>query len=183
MQHLENGVVVTIWYRAPELLLGSKHYTKAVDMWAIGCIFSELMTTVALFQGKEKDQKNPNLFQDIQLDRIFRVLGKPTTKIWPDLQYLPDWRSSGQNKWKDTIIEKEWNNYSDHETAVAIQAKSYNDKQAFELMNKMLEYDPSKRISASDALDHPFFKSEPIPGRNVFSLTYPPRQNLTGSRA
>jgi len=54
----ENGVVVTIWYRSPELLLGSKHYTKAVDIWAIGCIFAELLTTNPLFTGKEKDVKS-----------------------------------------------------------------------------------------------------------------------------
>jgi cyclin-dependent kinase 8/11 len=43
--------VVTIWYRAPELLLGTSHYTPAVDMWAIGCIFGELLTLNALFPG------------------------------------------------------------------------------------------------------------------------------------
>lgn len=46
----DNGVVVTIWYRAPELLLGGKHYTRAVDMWAAGCIFAELITLRPLFQ-------------------------------------------------------------------------------------------------------------------------------------
>jgi serine/threonine protein kinase len=46
----DNGVVVTIWYRAPELLLGVKHYTTAVDMWAVGCIFAELLTLKPLFQ-------------------------------------------------------------------------------------------------------------------------------------
>ncbi|KNC77096.1 serine/threonine protein kinase, partial [Sphaeroforma arctica JP610] len=48
-------VVVTIWYRAPELLLGSKHYTKAIDMWAIGCIFAELMTTKPIFRGHQEE--------------------------------------------------------------------------------------------------------------------------------
>jgi serine/threonine protein kinase len=48
----ENGVVVTIWYRAPELLFGMKHYTPAVDVWAAGCIFGELMTLSALFPGR-----------------------------------------------------------------------------------------------------------------------------------
>eukprot|EP01119_Soliformovum_irregulare_P011171 TRINITY_DN2781_c0_g1_i1.p1 TRINITY_DN2781_c0_g1~~TRINITY_DN2781_c0_g1_i1.p1 ORF type:complete len:317 (+),score=43.01 TRINITY_DN2781_c0_g1_i1:99-1049(+) len=74
----ENGVVVTIWYRAPELLLGSKHYTKAVDIWAIGCIFAELLTRLPLFPGMEKETKQPHLFQDIQLDKIFGVLGRPS---------------------------------------------------------------------------------------------------------
>lgn len=47
----ENGVVVTIWYRAPELLLGATHYTPAVDMWAAGCIFGELLTLKPMFPG------------------------------------------------------------------------------------------------------------------------------------
>ena len=71
----DNGVVVTIWYRAPELLLGAKHYTRAVDIWAIGCIFAELITTKPLFPGKEKDPQNPNLFQTDQVDKIFQLLG------------------------------------------------------------------------------------------------------------
>jgi cyclin-dependent kinase 8/11 len=58
----DNGVVVTIWYRAPELLLGAKHYTSAVDMWAVGCIFAELLTLKPLFQGVEA-KATPNPFQ------------------------------------------------------------------------------------------------------------------------
>jgi cyclin-dependent kinase 8/11 len=55
LQPLFNGdkVVVTIWYRAPELLLGSRHYTKAVDMWAVGCIFGELLALKPIFKGEE----------------------------------------------------------------------------------------------------------------------------------
>jgi serine/threonine protein kinase len=67
-------------------------------MWAIGCIFAELITTNPLFPGREKDQKNPNLFQDIQLDKIFRVLGRPNESIWPDLKFLPDWRLQNPEK-------------------------------------------------------------------------------------
>lgn len=177
----ENGVVVTIWYRAPELLFGSKHYTKAVDMWAIGCIFSELLTNQALFPGKEKDPKNPNLFQDIQLDRIFKVIGKPSIDIWPDLAALPDWQTgSGNMKWKDTIIEREWHHYPifTPDNAMKLQQKSYPDINAYNLLCKMLEYDPQKRISASDALDHPYFKQDPAPGKNVFQMDYPSRAQL-----
>ncbi|CAI7767277.1 unnamed protein product, partial [Closterium sp. NIES-54] len=58
----DNGVVVTIWYRSPELLLGSRHYTCAVDMWAVGCIFAELLTLKPLFQGLE-DKTSANAFQ------------------------------------------------------------------------------------------------------------------------
>ncbi|KAJ7524885.1 hypothetical protein O6H91_17G026100 [Diphasiastrum complanatum] len=90
----DNGVVVTIWYRAPELLLGAKHYTSAVDMWAVGCIFAELLTLKPLFQGLE-DKSGPNPFQIDQLDKIFKVLGHPTPDRWPTIGHLPHWQ---QNK-------------------------------------------------------------------------------------
>ena len=61
-------MVVTIWYRAPELLLGAEHYTPAVDIWAIGCIFGELITLKPLFQGEERKQPT-NAFQDNQVDK------------------------------------------------------------------------------------------------------------------
>lgn len=62
----DNGVVVTIWYRSPELLLGGKHYTRAVDVWAAACIFAELCMLRPLFQGVEC--KTPgNAFQ-VQVD-------------------------------------------------------------------------------------------------------------------
>ena len=63
-----NGVVVTIWYRSPELLLGAQHYTPAVDVWAIGCIFGELISLKPLFQGDERKQP-PNAFQINQLEK------------------------------------------------------------------------------------------------------------------
>ncbi|KAL7223403.1 hypothetical protein ACSBR1_024953 [Camellia fascicularis] len=92
----ENGVVVTIWYRAPELLLGAKHYTSAVDMWALGCIFAELLTLKPLFQGQEV-KATPNPFQLDQLDKIFKVLGHPTQEKWPTLVNLPHWQSDMQH--------------------------------------------------------------------------------------
>ena len=64
----DNGVVVTIWYRAPELLLGAQHYTPAVDVWAAGCIFGELVTLRPLFQGEERKQPAA-VFQSDQIDR------------------------------------------------------------------------------------------------------------------
>jgi cyclin-dependent kinase 8/11 len=60
--------VVTIWYRAPELILGAQHYTTAVDIWAIGCIFGELITLKPLFQGEERKQP-PTVFQAHQMDK------------------------------------------------------------------------------------------------------------------
>lgn len=84
LQPLFNGdkVVVTIWYRAPELLLGSRHYTKAIDIWAIGCIFAELITLRPIFKGEEAKVENKKTvpFQKNQLQKIFEVLGNPTSK-------------------------------------------------------------------------------------------------------
>jgi cyclin-dependent kinase 8/11 len=83
-------VVVTLWYRAPELLLGAKHYTKAVDLWAVGCIFVELINTRELFCGKEVEGSNAP-FQKDQLDKIFKVLGMPTPQTWEGLENLPEY--------------------------------------------------------------------------------------------
>lgn len=82
LQPLFSGdkVVVTIWYRAPELLLGARHYTKAIDCWAVGCIFAELLALRPIFKGEEAklDAKKNVPFQRDQLTKIFDVLGTPT---------------------------------------------------------------------------------------------------------
>jgi cyclin-dependent kinase 8/11 len=83
LQPLYNGdkVVVTIWYRAPELLLGSRHYTKEIDCWAVGCIFAELMMLKPLFKGEEaKDSSTRVPFQEDQLKKIIEILGYPQGK-------------------------------------------------------------------------------------------------------
>lgn len=82
---------MTVWYRAPELLLGARHYTRAVDVWAAGCIFAELVALRPLFQGAERKQGGAPLQLD-QLDKVFRVLGRPDERAWPLLTSLPHWR-------------------------------------------------------------------------------------------
>ncbi|XP_072962282.1 cyclin-dependent kinase E-1 [Typha angustifolia] len=152
----ENGVVVTIWYRAPELLLGAKHYTSAVDMWAVGCIFAELLTLKPLFQGVEV-KATPNPFQLDQLDKIFKVLGHPTTEKWPTLVNLPYWQNDQQH-----IQGRKYENTGLH-NIVHLAQKS----PPFDLLSKMLEYDPRKRITAAQALEHEYFRMDPLPGRNA----------------
>jgi serine/threonine protein kinase len=78
--------VVTLWYRAPEILLGCKKYACAVDTWSIGCIFAEMATGRPLFPG---DSEIDELF------RIFRVLGTPTEATWPGVSSLPDYKVRG----------------------------------------------------------------------------------------
>ncbi|KAI8018048.1 Cyclin-dependent kinase E-1 [Camellia lanceoleosa] len=158
----ENGVVVTIWYRAPELLLGAKHYTSAVDMWAVGCIFAELLTLKPLFQGQEV-KATPNPFQLDQLDKIFKVLGHPTQEKWPTLVNLPHWQSDMQH-----IQGHKYDNPGLY-SVVVLNPKS----PAYDLLSKMLEYDPRKRITAAQALEHEYFRLEPLPGRNALVPSQP----------
>lgn len=142
-----DAVVVTIWYRAPELLLGAKHYTKAIDLWAIGCIFAELVTSKPLFQGQEKERKGDdrNPFQADQIDKIFRILGKPTLEQWPGAADLPNWQHA-----------QAWQPYPPilHERVRGLGKSSHG----YDLLAKLLEYDPNKRITAENALKHPFFE-------------------------
>eukprot|EP00466_Bigelowiella_natans_P004436 jgi/Bigna1/129789/aug1.9_g4497 len=81
-----DGDVVTIWYRAPELLLGSQHYTPVIDIWSVGCIMGELMKRQPLFAGddKKKTKNKPNFYYD-QMDKITSVLGPVTTNRWPNV--------------------------------------------------------------------------------------------------
>ncbi|KAL8106423.1 cyclin-dependent kinase G-2-like isoform X3 [Apium graveolens] len=73
-------LVVTLWYRAPELLLGTKQYSTAIDMWSLGCIMAELLSKEPLFNGKTEFD---------QIDKIFKMLGVPNETIWPGFSKLP----------------------------------------------------------------------------------------------
>ena len=84
-------VVVTFWYRAPELLLGAKHYTKAIDIWAIGCIFAELLTAEPIFYCREEDIKTSTPYHQEQLQRIFHIMGYPSTDDWHDIKKMPEY--------------------------------------------------------------------------------------------
>lgn len=74
---------MTLWYRAPEILLGCKKYACAVDTWSIGAIFAEMATGKPIFPG---DSEIDELF------RIFRLLGTPTEVVWPGVSSLPDYK-------------------------------------------------------------------------------------------
>ncbi|KAL0450868.1 UNVERIFIED_CONTAM: Cell division control protein 2C [Sesamum latifolium] len=125
--------IVTLWYRAPEVLLGSTHYSTAVDMWSVGCIFAEMVRRQALFPGDSEFQ---------QLLHIFRLLGTPTEKHWPGVSSLRDWHVYPQ--WEPQNL------------APAVPSLGPD---GVDLLSKMLKYDPAERISAKAALDHPYFDS------------------------
>lgn len=82
--------VVTLWYRSPEVLLGSARYSTPVDIWSIGTIFAELATKKPLFHGDSEID---------QLFRIFRALGTPNNEVWPEVESLQDYKNTFP-KWK-----------------------------------------------------------------------------------
>lgn len=92
-----NGVVATIWYRAPELLLGAWHHGPGVDVWAAGCVAGELLSLRPLFQGEERHGTDAHVLQVDQLRCIFRVMGHPSATGWTDLEALTHWRDNTDN--------------------------------------------------------------------------------------
>ncbi|XP_030823080.1 cyclin-dependent kinase 2 isoform X2 [Camarhynchus parvulus] len=125
--------VVTLWYRAPEILLGCKYYSTAVDIWSLGCIFAEMITRRALFPGDSEID---------QLFRIFRTLGTPDEAAWPGVSALPDYKATFP-RWARQDLAK---------------VLPPLDDEGRKLLAQMLHYDPNKRISAKAALGHPFFR-------------------------
>lgn len=125
--------VITLWYRPPEILLGSDSYTTSVDVWSLGCIFAEMLTRKALFRGDSEID---------QLFRIFRTLGTPDETDWPGVTKLPDYKPCFPH----------WNAQPWSTILPACLCP-----QGCELLKSMLKYDPKKRISAKDGINHPYF--------------------------
>ncbi|CAM9448482.1 unnamed protein product, partial [Laminaria digitata] len=130
--------VVTRWYRPPELCFGCREYGAAVDMWGVGCIFAELMCRRPLFPG----------ISDVdQVARIFQVMGTPTDENWPEHCALPDYVEFLPQKPVDL--------------GAVLSAASPD---AMDLLLQLLVLRPDKRISAAEALRHPYFtKHDPPP--------------------
>ncbi|GIY00411.1 cyclin-dependent kinase 1 [Caerostris extrusa] len=124
--------VVTLWYRAPEVLLGSPRYSTPVDLWSIGCIFAEMSNKTPLFRGDSEID---------QLYRIFRTLGTPNDKIWPGVSEMPDFKSTFPN-WKENSLTV----FTSRLGAVG-----------HDLLQGMLVYNPGKRITALEAIKHEYF--------------------------
>jgi serine/threonine protein kinase len=95
--------VVTLWYRAPEILLGGKQYSTPVDIWSIGCIMVEVrpcsleLLTHILFKTATKKPLFPGDSEIDQLYKIFKVLGTPNERMWPGVTELPDFKLTFPN--------------------------------------------------------------------------------------
>eukprot|EP00921_Rhytidocystis_pertsovi_P012371 GHVQ01020088.1.p1 GENE.GHVQ01020088.1~~GHVQ01020088.1.p1 ORF type:complete len:299 (-),score=34.79 GHVQ01020088.1:40-936(-) len=128
--------VVTLWYRAPDVLMGSKKYSTPVDIWSVGCIFAEMSNGRPLFPGTNDED---------QLVKIFKVLGTARSEDWPSIVELPEWKAAfpkyEQVSWSSVVPSL--------------------DPLGVDLLSRMLKYDPLQRLSARQALEHEYFLDVP----------------------
>lgn len=126
------SLVATLWYRAPELLLGVVDYGSAIDMWSIGCVMGELYTMREMFSGNSDVN---------QLLTIFSTMGTPTLAQWPEFASI----SQGVT-------------FTTHPPADLMLLPGI-DVNGADLLGRLLCYDPNMRVTATEALAHPFFKN------------------------
>lgn len=96
--HTYSNEVVTLWYRPPDVLLGSTEYSTCLDMWGVGCIFVEMIQGVAAFPGMKDIQD--------QLERIFLVLGTPNEDTWPGVHSLPHFKPERFTLYSSKTLDK-----------------------------------------------------------------------------
>ncbi|XP_071941734.1 cyclin-dependent kinase 14-like isoform X2 [Antedon mediterranea] len=132
--------VVTLWYRPPDVLLGSKDYSIQLDMWGVGCIFVEMITGQALFPGM-KDFKD-------QLERIFKTLGTPTEQSWPGVSSLRYYKEACVKSYRQKSLR----------TSIPKLCKI---PWAAELAEQLLQMDPKRRIDTKVSMLHQYFSSLP----------------------
>lgn len=145
-------LVVTLWYRAPELLLGAASYGAAVDMWSVGCIFGELLTREPLLQGKNEVD---------ELTRIFELCGVPTDDTWPGFRRLPNAKSLRLPANRATA-------------GSVVRAKfPLLTAAGAALLNGLLSLNPARRPSAKEMMDHVYFRQDPRPKSEAMFPTFP----------
>ncbi|EJW82829.1 CMGC/CDK/CDC2 protein kinase [Wuchereria bancrofti] len=147
-------VVVTLWYRPPEILFGCTNYSMAVDVWSIGCIFAEMAMKTALFRGDSEID---------QIFRIFSILSTPKVEIESGVLKIPRFLKS-YPVYEKNILSK-------------ILA-SYMDDEGIKVLKTMLAYNPKERVSAKALLKNPYFNDvdrSKLPAGNYDGSAVPPR--------
>ena len=145
-------LVVTLWYRAPELLLGAERYGRAVDLWSVGCIFGELLAKEPLLQGRNEVG---------QLSRIFELCGVPTDESWPGFRRLPNARALRLPRSRQSV------------GAVLRARFPFLTAAGAALLSSLLALDPARRPPAADVLAHPYFREDPRPKATAMFPTFP----------
>ncbi|KAI8576944.1 hypothetical protein K450DRAFT_254346 [Umbelopsis ramanniana AG] len=145
--------VVTLWYRAPELLYGDAHYTTAVDMWSVGCIFGELMKHKPLLPGNTEQK---------EIELIVNLIGSPSDAIWPGYSKLPFAKSLNIPKQDFNNLKLEFPRATEH---------------TLSLLSGLLTYNPKARLNVKQALRHPYFIESPRPLDPSLLPTYPEIRN------
>lgn len=141
--------VVTLWYRAPELLFQSKYQTTAIDMWATGCILGELLLHKPLLAGRSELH---------QIELIIELLGTPNDSIWPNCSKLPVLESYN-------LKQQPYNNIK--------HTFNWVSPAGIRLINLLFMYDPNKRATAEECLQSSYFKEQPLRTSNIKSfITY-----------
>ncbi|XP_049720098.1 cyclin-dependent kinase 10 isoform X1 [Elephas maximus indicus] len=151
--------VVTLWYRAPELLLGTPTQTTSIDMWAVGCILAELLAHKPLLPGSSEIH---------QIDLIVQLLGTPSENIWPGFSKLP---LASQY----SLRKQPYNNLK-HKFPWLSEA-------GLRLLNFLFMYDPKKRATAGDCLESSYFKEKPLPCEPELMPTFPHHRNKRAAPA
>ncbi|NXC22121.1 CDK10 kinase, partial [Corythaeola cristata] len=151
--------VVTLWYRAPELLLGMTTQTTSIDMWAAGCILAELLAHKPLLPGTSEIH---------QIDLIVQLLGTPNENIWPGFSRLPLVSQY-------TLRKQPYNNLK-HKFPWLSEA-------GLRLLNFLFMYDPKKRATAKDCLESSYFKEKPLPCEPELMPTFPHHRNKRAAAA
>eukprot|EP00045_Choanoeca_perplexa_P012600 m.138271 g.138271 ORF g.138271 m.138271 type:complete len:531 (+) comp16067_c0_seq3:196-1788(+) len=146
------GTVCTRWYRPPELLLGERCYSFPVDMWSAGCIIAELFTGYPILQGGVRDAQTERDNDIDQFVEICKLLGSPAA--W-----------AGHEKLRHAPVVLPKLTFPDRKSELLTKMfKRHYSPQSIDLVAKILAWDPSKRLTAKEALDHDvFWKEQPLP--------------------
>ncbi|XP_058064491.1 cyclin-dependent kinase 11B [Anopheles bellator] len=149
------SIVVTLWYRAPELLLCCKEYSTPIDIWSVGCIFAEFLSMAALFPGKTEID---------QLNRIFKDLGTPNEKIWPGYNQLPAVQKMTFTEYPVSNLRKKFSHLT--------------SELGIGLLQGLLTFDSKQRLTAEVALQHTYFRELPLPIDPAMFPTWPAKSEL-----
>lgn len=136
---------VTLWYRPPDVICGSTNYGFQVDQWSMGCIFAEMVTGTPLFNGHTDSE---------QLLKIFKLFGTPTKENWPSMSSCPNYKTVTTDARNGPQFEQTYPSTFDE--FVRTSELRHLGEQGVDLLKRMLQFEPSRRISAIDAYNHPF---------------------------